>query len=157
MPAAAPSLQIRRVSAADEPQLDELLGRLSLQDRYLRWFTGATDVHRAAHDAAVMRPGDVGLLATIEGEVVGHGLLARYGADRADVAFEVAPGWRHHGIASRLLAELIAVARESGVRTVSADVLCENGDMLAVFREHGGFRDERIGAERHFTCDLETS
>jgi GNAT superfamily N-acetyltransferase len=57
--------------------------------------------------------------------------------DRAEVAFEVAEPWRRRGVAGQLLEALVAAAARTGVRELSAEVLEENADMLAVLREHG--------------------
>jgi hypothetical protein len=44
-------------------------------------------------------------------------------------------------IAGRLLAALQAAARDRGLRTLVAEVLPENAQMLAVLREHGPCRE----------------
>src|SRR4051794_4928709 len=149
-PGAIP-IVLRPVAGSDEPALDRLLGQLSPEDRYRRFFSGATDVHRAAHEAAER----LGLVAVSDEEVVGHGMLVPCAGGEGEVAFEVDPRWRHHGIASTLLAGLVEQGRGAGLRAITADVLCENPDMLAVFREHGGFTAEREGSVVHLHCDLD--
>ncbi|HEX6389502.1 MAG TPA: GNAT family N-acetyltransferase, partial [Solirubrobacteraceae bacterium] len=122
----------------DAPGLEALLSGLDARSRYLRWFSGAVDVHRAARWAAVPeRQHALGLVAVADNEIVGHGVLVPLDDDRAEVAFEVAESWRHHGIAGGLLDALAAAGRERGLRLLTAEVLAENADMLAVFREHG--------------------
>lgn len=66
--------------------------------------------------------------------------VARYdrtGPATAEVAFNVSD--RHHGrgLGSVLLEHLAAAAQERGVRRFTAEVLPQNGRMLAVFREAG--------------------
>ena len=122
---------------------------------YKRWFTAGVRVeqavdwaaHPAAHDA-------VGLVATIGPEVVGHGVLVLDGAGSGEVAFEVERAWRHHGVASALLRWLERIARARGLARIGATVLIENTPMLAVFREHGRFRERHAGGAVEFELPL---
>ena len=52
----------------------------------------------------------------------------------AEVAFTVADDYQHRGAATLLLRELVAIARERGVRKFVALVLDDNRQMLEVFR-----------------------
>jgi L-amino acid N-acyltransferase YncA len=130
---------VRPVRSGDLPALDALLSALDDEARYRRWFTGAPDIHRAAAWAAAPdRVHALGLVAIApDGELVGHAALIPIDDERAEVCFEVAAPWRHHGVAGRLLTELAQRAERRGLRTLVADVLSENADMLAVMREHG--------------------
>ena len=56
------------------------------------------------------------------------------GGDVAEVAFTVADDYQHRGAATLLLRELIAFARQSGIRKLLALVLPDNLAMLEVFR-----------------------
>lgn len=148
-PALAPpppvAVVLRPVVPADLPALDALLSALDGQARFRRWFTGAADVHHAAAWAAdPEEQGAVGLVAIApDGELVGHAAYIPMNDARAEVCFEVAAPWRHHGVAGRLLAELARRGAQRGLRTLVAEVLSENADMLAVFREHGPCREHR--------------
>jgi acyl-CoA synthetase (NDP forming)/GNAT superfamily N-acetyltransferase len=55
----------------------------------------------------------------------------------AEVAFAVADAMQGHGIGTKLLEQLAAVARAQGIFTFEADVLGDNQRMLDVFRESG--------------------
>lgn len=57
--------------------------------------------------------------------------------EEAEVAFNVSDAHQGRGIGSVLLEHLAAAARERGVRRFVADVLPQNGRMIAVFREAG--------------------
>jgi RimJ/RimL family protein N-acetyltransferase len=130
--------RLRPVRPEDLAAIEALLDGLDDRDRYRRWFTAAVNLHRAALWAThPERQGGVGLVADAGGRVVGHGALAPIDARRAEVAFEVAADWRHHGIAGRILQELDRAAASRGVEVLEADVLPGNRDMLLVFREHG--------------------
>lgn len=145
MTLARDGIVVRPVAAGDLPGLERLFGALDAQARYRRWFTGGSDLRRAvtwAGDPAAVDA--IGLVATTAaGEVIGHAALVPCGDGRGEVCFEVDATWRHHGVAGQLLSELDRRAAESGVRTLVAEVLPENTDMLAVMREHGEC------AERH--------
>jgi GNAT superfamily N-acetyltransferase len=136
---------VRPVLPGDLPRLDALLTGLDEQGRYRRWFTGAIDIHRAVAWAA--QPDlhhAVGLVAiTADDALVGHAAFVVIDDVSAEVCFEVAAPWRHHGIAGALLAELERRAARRGLRTLVAEVLPGNADMLAVLREHGPCREHR--------------
>ena len=146
-------VSLRPVAPGDLPALDSLLSALDDQARYRRWFTGAADVHRAAAWAADPgRGGAIGLVALAPGgELIGHAALIPMDEARAEVCFEVAAPWRHHGVAGGLLADLARRAVGQGLLTLVAEVLPENADMLAVLREHGPCRERR----EHGVVDLE--
>lgn len=146
---AAPVI-VRPLRPSDAEGVGRLLDGLSETDRYRRWFTGGADVHAAARDAAH----HAGMIAVAGDRTVGHGLLVDDAEEGCEVAFEVDPAWRHHGVATQLLAALVGQARRRGRRTVAADVLSENADMLAVFAEHGGFVPRREGGVVHLTLVL---
>ena len=82
----------------------------------------------------------VGLAATVQcgGEevIVGFGEYVARGQS-AEIAFVVEEDWQGRGIASRLLQHLTRIARERGVVQLEAEVLKENGPMLAVLRRSG--------------------
>nr|WP_281381693.1 bifunctional GNAT family N-acetyltransferase/acetate--CoA ligase family protein [Conexibacter arvalis] len=132
-------IQVRPVTAEDLPALRTFLESLSADSRRLRFFTPAADLAAAARWAAeVDRHERDGLLAaTGSGEIVGHAAWARFGPDRAEVAFEVAETMRGRGLATILLAHLAFGARAQGITTFVAEVLPENHKMLGVFRESG--------------------
>jgi L-amino acid N-acyltransferase YncA len=138
---------MRPVLPGDVPALDALLNGLDTQARYRRWFSGAADIGRAVAWAAhPERHHAVGLVAVApDGALVGHAAWVPMDETRAEVCFEVAAPWRHHGVAGRLLTELARSAGQRGLRTLVAEVLPENADMLAVMREHGPCREHRDG------------
>jgi acetyltransferase len=141
---APPEIAIREIRADDEDAIGRLLADLDPESRRLRWFTGAIDIRRAADWAAhPERCRAVGLLALAGDRLVGHAVLVPDADDRGEVAFEVAAGWRHHGIAGALLERLLDAAAARGLREVFAEVLPDNADMLAVLREHGEHAESR--------------
>jgi RimJ/RimL family protein N-acetyltransferase len=73
----------------------------------------------------------------------------------AEVAFTVEEDYQGLGIAKRLLAHLVAIARANGVARLVADVLPENKAMLGVFSRSGlPTRQQREDGVVHLTLDL---
>ncbi len=69
--------------------------------------------------------------------IIGVARYDRIDDDTAEVAFNIADARQGRGLASVLLEHLAAAARERGVRRFVAEVLPQNGRMIAVFREAG--------------------
>jgi acetate---CoA ligase (ADP-forming) len=69
--------------------------------------------------------------------VVGVGSYFSTNGESAEVAFAIDDRFHGKGIATCLLEELAAVARDNGFRWFDANVLAENSDMLDVFRDSG--------------------
>jgi acyl-CoA synthetase (NDP forming) len=132
-------VHVRPVRPGDLPALRTFLAGLSPSSTRLRYFTGAANVEAGARWAAdVDRHERDGLLATAgDGTIVGHAAWARLGADRAEVAFEVADALHGRGLGTILLAHLAFGAHAQGIDTFTAEVLPENHAMLGVFRDSG--------------------
>ncbi len=131
-------VRIRAVQAADEPAILKLLVSLSPESRRLRFFSSATDLGRAAHEAVDGRwPSMIGLVALAEpdDELVAHALAVPMDPARAEVAFEVADAYHGQGAGTLLLIRLAALAESHGIEQFVAEVLPENHDMLAVFHD----------------------
>jgi GNAT superfamily N-acetyltransferase len=137
---------IREVRVGDESAIDELIGGLDPESRFLRWFSAGVDISRAADWAAhPARFSAIGLLAFAGEQLAGHAVLIPLPDGRGEVSFEVAAPWRRHGIAGALLEALLKVGSARGLHEIYADVLPHNADMLAVLREHGEHAESRRG------------
>ncbi|KZM78036.1 GNAT family N-acetyltransferase [Cellulosimicrobium sp. I38E] len=113
-----------------------------LSERDLERFTRVDHVDRVALVAVRPRDGaDVGTPDTGAGEaqedIIGVARFDRTGTSEAEVAFNIADSAQGRGLGSVLLEHVAAAARERGVRRFTAEVLPQNGKMLAVFREAG--------------------
>src|SRR6204780_4094748 len=76
------------------------------------------------------------LVVECAGSLVAVGRYDRIpGGTDAEGAFVVADGFQHRGLGSMLLRRLAEAARLVGITTLSAEVLTENTNMLALF--HG--------------------
>jgi GNAT superfamily N-acetyltransferase len=86
--------------------------------------------------------------------IVGLGHYVSSGA-AAEIAFVVKEDFQGRGIASRLLRQLVDLARANGIAWFEADVLAENTPMLAVFRNSGlRMRTSRAQGVVHATLSL---
>lgn len=113
-----------------------------LSERDLERFTRVDHVDRVALVAVRPRDGaDVGTPDAVVGEaqedIIGVARFDRTGTSEAEVAFNIADSAQGRGLGSVLLEHVAAAARERGVRRFTAEVLPQNGKMLAVFREAG--------------------
>lgn len=76
--------------------------------------------------------------------------VARYegspGAEAAEVALAVAPGWRWVGLARALLGALAEAAVARGIRRFTATSLAENAAVAALFRGTGWPRRVAVSA-----------
>jgi GNAT superfamily N-acetyltransferase len=97
----------------------------------------------------------VALVALAGGAIVGGGRYIVTEPGVAEVAFSVADDWQGRGLGGLLMAHLIAIARQQGLRQFVAEVLSENAPMLAVFRKSGlPMATRRESGVVHATLDL---
>jgi acetate---CoA ligase (ADP-forming) len=143
------AVNVRSVSAGDQPALREFLRGVSTKSLNLR-FCGGIDRDRAAASLAdCPRPGDLALVAQLAGRpsIAAHAASYRTGPSRAEVAFLVADRWQGRGLGSIMFSRLAAAAREQGIATLIAQVLPENRGMLTVFERSGHPAQIRHGAD----------
>ena len=77
------------------------------------------------------------------------------GAKVAEVAFTIEEDFQGQGLASRLLAALVMLARRHGLVRFEAEVLSGNAPMLAVFQRSGlPLRQRRESGVIHLDLDL---
>jgi GNAT superfamily N-acetyltransferase len=133
------AVTIRAAHSGDDPLLQALVRSLSLQSRYRRFFS---PIHELAPDLLTRfvqaNPrGTVSLLAVVyaDGEERAIG-MAQYVAEpypeRGDFAIVVTDAWQRIGIATRLLRNLICIARAAGIERLEGDILAENAPMLSL-------------------------
>jgi GNAT superfamily N-acetyltransferase len=133
---------IRQSNPGDEAALHAFLSGLCLEARRLRFFTGAADIGYAAHLGVAADATHFGLVAYDEmGVLVGHATYVTLDDTHAEVAVEVADHLHGRGLGTLLIEMLAAAAEQRGIAYFDAEVLCENHEMLDVFRD--GF-DARV-------------
>ncbi len=131
------SIRLRRSRPEDEAGLLAFLSALALESRRMRFAGLVTDLAGLARRWAEPEARDCSLVGEAGGRIVAHGSYNVAGRDIAEVAFLVADECQGRGIATLLLDELAARARDADITTFYAEVLPENARMLEVFRESG--------------------
>ncbi len=133
------TLRLRAPLAGDVPELVAFFKGLSRQSLYLR-FHGAV----SPDEALVTRLIDPdwvergGLIATLDERVVALANWARLrDPAAAEVAFVVADELQGHGLGTRMLERLAALAGDAGIERFVAEVLPDNATMLSVFKGAG--------------------
>jgi ribosomal protein S18 acetylase RimI-like enzyme len=131
---------IRPARSADLPALGDFFAGLSVQTRYLRFFSPITPSPALL---TLLCGGDGvtdAVLATRDGVIVGHGLAVDRdgpgGAATTDIGIVVGDVWQGQGLGSTLVRALMADAQVRGVTSVTMDVMHGNTRALAMIRRH---------------------
>ena len=134
---------LRPLRADDRERMAKAVRGLDPQTIYTRLFSHRKELTEAGLDR-VMRVDDereVVIVATTgsgaEEAVIGGGRYIVTGEGRAEIAFTVEEDYQGQGVAGRLFAALVEVARQRGIAVFEADVLSENPSMLRVFERTG--------------------
>lgn len=149
------TLRLQGSTPVDFEEIKAFYDCLSPESRYLR-FHGYARTDIAARDEAEASGVDrLALIARLDSRVVA---MARYEGLRepgvAEVAFGVADELQRHGIGTRMLEQLAALAAENGIHRFDAEVVTANALMLGVF-EHAGFAVRRRGYAGELTVSLD--
>jgi len=146
------SVRLRPIRPDDDGLMIALFNRFSPRTVFLRFHHAIgemtkEEVQRYTH---VDYHDTFALVATMgeppEERIIAVGRYARLGnSDRAEVAFVVEDGHQGQGISTHLLHRLAAAARGKGIRAFEAEVLGENNEMMAVFRDSGFPVESRLG------------
>lgn len=132
-------ITLRDVVPEDERRLRLMLDHVTGDSRWMRFFGGVSDVGRAAEvEARADGVRTIGILALDADErTLGHGMCVPEAGDVAEIAFEVVDGEHRRGIGGALLSELVRRARSARYRTLVAEVLPDNRDMLDMLAASG--------------------
>lgn len=140
---------VREVEPADAPALRRLVGRLSADSLYMRYFGHMKELteeqaRRFAEVDGSERYALVALDPENEGEIVG---VVRYererGTDQAEYAIVVEDRLQGHGIGYAMTRILVEAARERGMERLYALILPENRSMLKLLKRLGLPEDVR--------------
>ena len=136
-------ITIRPLRADDRERMAKAVRGLDAQTIYTRLFSHRKELTEAGLDR-VMRVDDareVVMVATTgsgaEEAVIGGGRYIVTGEGRAEIAFTVEEDYQGQGVAGRVFAALVEVARQRGIAVFEAEVLAENPSMLRVFERTG--------------------
>ena len=134
------AIAIRPARTAELPALGDFFAGLSVQSRYLRFFSPITPGPALLN---LLCGGDGttdAVLATRDGVIIGHGMAADRsgpcGTPTTDIGVVVADAWQRQGLGSALVRALITGAQVRGVTTVTMDVMHGNDRALAMIKGH---------------------
>ena len=135
-------VSIRAVRPDDRERIVRAFQALDRRSVYLRFFShkkklSNEELRRVTECDGISEAVLVATVGSGDQEIiVGLANYVRSGA-AADIAFAVEEDFQGRGIASRLLWQLVDMARVNGIEQFQADVLAENQPMLAVLRNSG--------------------
>jgi len=141
------AVTVRDLRADDRERVARAVRLLDRESVYTRLFSYRSELTEAGLDR-IMRvdpANEIALVVTTRSGddeiVIGSCRCIVTGSHEggriAEIAFVVEEDYQGLGIASRLLRHLARLAPRIGVSTFEADVLAENGSMLAVFARSG--------------------
>ena len=84
-----------------------------------------------------MQVGYCCLVAELDGEIVGHGIMLARAGEAHILNLCVAPAHRRQGVANRLLSELLDVAVNSGAETAFLEVRPSNQGAIRLYQAAG--------------------
>lgn len=136
-------VQIRALKPNDEADLMAAVRRSSAQSLYRRFF--GLKRHFSEQEIAFFLNVDfvshVALVAVIdEGGrpvIIGGGRYIVEQPGKAEIAFAVVDEYQGQGIGAALMRHLAGIAREAGLKELTAEVLPDNISMLRVFEKSG--------------------
>ncbi|QYY35686.1 GNAT family N-acetyltransferase [Ruficoccus sp. ZRK36] len=134
-----------------EPHHAEPFRRLNL-DWIERYFAVEEQDRRMLGDpqAAIIEPGGQIVVAEAEGQVVGVGALQLIEPGYYEIAkMAVDPAWQGHGIGRKVMAKLIACAREKSARRLLILTNTRLGPALHLYRAFG-FKEIPIPEDQHY-------
>lgn len=136
-------LEVRALRTEDRAGMLELVGRMSEESRYYRFFAPKSNFteREIAYFMNVDFVNHVALVAVLEeaGQpvIVGSGRYIVSQPGCAEIAFGVDDAHQGLGIASALMRHLVVIARAARLDALHAEVLAENASMLRVFEKSG--------------------
>ncbi len=136
-------IEIRSLRSDDGPEMLAAIGRTSTQSLRRRFFApkkGFSESEKAFF-LNVDFKNHVALVAELEEDgyrvIVGGGRFIIVEPGRAEIAFVVVDAYQSQGLGTMLMRHLAALARDAGLKELTAEVLPENAAMLKVFRRFG--------------------
>jgi GNAT superfamily N-acetyltransferase len=136
-------VEIRALRPDDQAGLMAAVDRTSTQSLYRRFF--GVKRHFSDNEVAFFLHVDfvshVALVAVVEENgkptIIGGGRYVVVQPGKAELAFAVVDVYQGQSVGAALMRHLIAIARNAGLRELTADVLPSNGPMLKVFKRSG--------------------
>jgi GNAT superfamily N-acetyltransferase len=155
------TVEIRALRPEDRVGMLAAVSRTSQLSLYRRFFTFKRGFTAREVDfyVNVNFVDHVALVAVLEEDgqpvIVAGGRYIVVGAGEAEVAFVVDDAHQGRGLGASLMRHLAALARQAGLKALSADVLPENAAMLKVFETSGlGIKIQREPDSIHVMLQL---
>ena len=136
-------VRVREIRPDDRDEVRQAFTRLSSESRYMRFMSFVKELSPRMLDGAVHAQQEHGLalVAEIDApdgiDIVGGARYIEGEGKACEFAVTVADDWQRVGLASRLLRELIAIARARGLERMEGFVLAGNSPMLGLARRLG--------------------
>lgn len=136
------SMQIRPIRPEDERALKDMVARMDPEDRRMRFFAATKELSHslAARLTQIDYAREMALVAQLEKstDILG---VAHFSADpdneHAEFAIAVRTDWKGRGVGFAVMQQLIAVAKQRGIRIIDGSVMRENSEMLRFCRDLG--------------------
>jgi RimJ/RimL family protein N-acetyltransferase len=136
-------IKIRALRPHDRAGLLAAVGQSSPQSLYRRFFSPKRDFteEEIARFVNVDFVNHVALVAELEEGgrevIIGGGRYVVGDPGRAELAFVVVDKFQTQGVGAALMRHLAAIARDAGLKELTAEVLADNIAMLKVFEKSG--------------------
>jgi RimJ/RimL family protein N-acetyltransferase len=136
-------VEIRALRQDDGDSLRAAIARMSDEALYRRFFGVRHQFteKEAAHFLDIDFVNHVALVVVADENgrqsIIGGGRYVVVESGRAELAFAVVDDYQGQGIGTALMRNLVAIARQAGLRELIAEVLAGNTGMLKVFQKSG--------------------
>ena len=141
---------MRPLAEADVPAVVELLAAVAAEGRWLGTEAPVDRVGRAEQLRAELAAaaGVARLVATVDGEIVGHVGLDLAATGVTNLGMFVAAGWRGRGVGTALVAAAVEQARRWGSHKVALQLWPHNHAARALYLKFGFVDEGRL--RRHY-------
>ena len=130
----------RPIRPDDDEKILEFYYSLSRETVYFRFFSGRKNIpkSRVRQYTHIDYQRNFALVVEAEGKIVGIGhFIVTENQDTAEMAVVIHDDWQKKGIGTHLLGYLITIARERGIKHITATVLLENYKILKTIEKLG--------------------
>ena len=137
------TIQIRALRPDDQEGMLAAIARTSPQSLQRRFFVSKRGFSEkeVSFFMGIDFSNHVALVAQIDEDgqavIAGGGRYIVVQPGQAELAFVVVDAYQRKGIGTALMRHLLAIARETGLKELTAEVLAENAAMLKVFSKFG--------------------
>ena len=134
---------VRPIRPEDEPRMIEFHATLSDETVHQRYFGAMRLEERVAHQRLRRIcfndfDREMALVVERDGRILGVGRLSKsHATNEAEFAIVVGNPWQGQGLGTELLRRLVQIGRDEKLARITARILPDNRDMLAIARKAG--------------------